>query len=101
MTDARHAELEQALQLSAQMLEAAGAGHWESVATLQAECDVMLRRDHPADDATRGILQTMQEQHLKLLELTASARDATGQELGIHRHNHRALSAYLESDAKR
>lgn len=95
--DAGHAELDRALRLSAQMLDAAQAGRWETMPALQAQCDALVRGEHPADEATRSALQTLQERHLKLLELAGSARDAIGHDLGRHRHNHRALSAYLGS----
>ena len=99
--DTGRAGLARALQLSGLMLEAAQAGHWEAMPVLQQECDALLRCEHPADEATRDTLHALQERHLKLLELAALARDAIGHDLGQHRRNHRALSAYLDSSQPR
>lgn len=97
MDDIRDNGLDHALQLSTRMLGAAGAGDWVNVASLQAECDVLLRRDHAADEATRTVLLELQRQHQSVTALVGRARDVIAQELGRHRHNHRALNAYLVS----
>jgi predicted proteasome-type protease len=95
MDNIRDHDLEQALQLGNRMLVAADAGDWTDVAALQAECDVLLRHEHAADEATRTALLELQRQHQSVTALAGHARDVIAQELGRHRHNHRALNAYL------
>lgn len=92
-----HPDLDRALQLAGLMLEAAQAGDWPSVATLQAECDALARHKYPADESTRKALLELQLQHGKLSGLVAHARDEIAREMGRHTHSHRALHAYLES----
>lgn len=89
--------LEHALQLGNRMLGAADAGDWASVTTLQAQCDALLRHDHMAGEATRAALLELQRQHQRVTALVGQARDVIARELGRHRHNHRALNAYLVS----
>ncbi|WP_426700489.1 flagellar protein FliT [Rhodanobacter sp. Col0626] len=100
MDNIRDGGLDQALRLSTRMLDAAGMGDWANVTTLQAQCDALLRHDHKADEATRTVLLELQRHHQSVTALAAQARDVIAQELGRHRHNHRALSAYLVSGEK-
>jgi hypothetical protein len=95
MTAATHADLDRALTLGTNMLASAATGDWATVATLQAECDALIRKDRPTDEATRAALLTLQQQHGELIALAAKAREAVAVELGQHRRNHRAVSAYL------
>lgn len=97
MDDIRNGSLEQALELSSQMFLSAKAGDWTKVSTLQAECDALLRCNHAANDATRTALLELQRHYLSVTRLAGQAREAIAIELGRHRHNHRALNAYLIS----
>ena len=90
-------DLQVALQLSAQMVEAAQAADWERVAGLQSICADHVHHPWPASVQTREAFQALQEQHLSVLALAAQARDTVGQELSRQRGNHRALSAYLDT----
>lgn len=85
-----------ALQLSAQLLEAARAADWERVVGLQAACDEQVRQPWPAGSATRDAYRTVQERYAGTLALVAQARDETGRELGRLQEGHRALNAYLD-----
>ncbi len=80
-----------------QMLEAAETGHWTGVVTLRSEYEDLLRRDHPANEATRQALLVLQQQNQDLLDLASHARAGIARELGHHRQTHRALNAYLVS----
>lgn len=89
------ADLEHALQLGAQMLDAAREGDWKAVAGLRPEYDALLRQGAPANDVERDFLLQVQQQHQQLVELTAQARDSIARQLQQQRKNHRALNAYL------
>ena len=85
------------MRVSLQMLEAAETGNWTGVVTLRLEYQDLLRRDHPANEATRQALLVLQQQNQDLLDLAGHARAGIARELGQHRQKHRALSAYLVS----
>jgi hypothetical protein len=95
---ADHAGLERALQMGAQMLEAARRQDWAVVATLQPECDALIRRSDLAV-ANGYVLETLpelQRQHQSLLQMAGDAREAIVGELGRQQLSHRALNAYLD-----
>lgn len=95
MSAVGHAALEQALQLSTQMLGAAQSQDWGTVAALRPDYDDVLRRGAPATDASREILTTLLGQHQQLVQLTDQARQQIASELEQQQRNHRALNAYL------
>ena len=64
-------DLQLALQLSAQMVEAAQAADWERAAGLQSTCAGHLHSPWPASVQTHDALQVLQEQHLSVLALAA------------------------------
>jgi len=97
MSDSSPPDLDRALQLIGQMLDAARTGDWPRVTTLQPECDVLLRRRYPAGESTRKALLALQAQYRNLSELVVQARDGIAREIGRHAQTHRALSAYLDS----
>ncbi|MDE2156507.1 MAG: flagellar protein FliT [Xanthomonadaceae bacterium] len=101
MSDSGHPDLDRALLLGGQMLDAARAGDWPRVTALQPECDALLRREHPADESARSALQGLQSQYQSLSELVARARDGIAGEIGRHAQTHRALSSYLDSSVAR
>ena len=90
MNEAPHPDLQQALVLSADMLQAAGRGDWASASALQAECDRLLRR---APVNVAGLMAMRQLQ----LDQAAQARSAVTDHLSRHHVNHRAVSAYLDT----
>jgi hypothetical protein len=95
---ADYAGLERALQLGAQMLEAAGRRDWTVVAKLQPECDALIRRSDltVANGHVLETLPELQRQHRSLLQMAGDARDAIVGELGRQQQSHRALNAYLD-----
>jgi len=95
MSAVGHAALQQALQLSSQMLGAAQAQDWGTVAELRPDYDDVLRRGTPATDASREILTELLHQHQLLVQLTDQAREQIAMELEQQQRNHRALNAYL------
>jgi len=101
MSDSGHPDLDRALQLIGQMLDAARAGDWPRVTTLQPECDALLRRKYPVDESTRKTLLGLQSRYQNLSDLVAHARDGIAREIARHAQTHRALSAYLDSSAAR
>ncbi|HZX71646.1 MAG TPA: flagellar protein FliT [Rhodanobacter sp.] len=90
-------DLQVALQLGAQMIEAAQAADWERVAGLQSICADHVHSAWPASVQMRDAFQALQEQHLGVLALAAQAHERVGRELSALRGNHRALSAYLDT----
>lgn len=97
MDTATPPDLQTALQLSAQMLEAAQAADWERVAGLQAACDQHVRHPWPACMQTRDAFQLLRERHRDVLALAARAHEDVGRELSRLRESHRAASAYLDT----
>jgi hypothetical protein len=93
---ADHAGLERALQLGAQMLEAARKQDWTSVAALRPECDALIRQGDLTNDYAREALPELQRQHQGLLQMAGDARDVIVGELGRQQQAHRALNAYLD-----
>lgn len=91
------APLDAALRLSEQMLAAANASEWDSLSALHDDCDALLRKELPAGDTTRAQLFSIQTAYEAVRLLTESARETTASQLGLHRQNHRALNAYLQS----
>lgn len=87
----------QLLQLSERMLQAAHAGDWDAVASLESERTRELfavPADHPSALALFQTLLTHTEQ---VRELASRQRERLGDDLGLHQHRHRALSAYLQA----
>lgn len=96
MNEAPHPDLQRALMLSADMLQAAGRGDWASASALQAECDRLLRQA-PINAAGLMAMRQLQLDQRALLELAAQARNAVSDHLSRHHVNHRAVSAYLDT----
>jgi DNA-binding transcriptional regulator YbjK len=84
-----------ALALGGQMLDAARADDWSSVASLQSTCDALLRQEHANTPASHDALRTMQQQYQSLATLVEQARDAVVRERDRQQQTHRALNAYL------
>ena len=88
-------DLQVALRLSTQMVQAAQAADWQQVAVLQSICAGHVHGPWPESVQTRDAFQALQEQYLSALSVAAQARETVARELGTLRDNHRALSAYL------
>jgi hypothetical protein len=97
MSGSAHAPLQQALDISVQMLEAANHGHWSRVAELDTERQTWIRQQHPADQPNIEALTTLREHNRQLLERAEVARAGVERQLGQHKYNHRALSTYIAS----
>lgn len=97
MSGATHAALRQALDISAQMLDAADRGHWSQVAELDVERQACIRQPHAADPYNIEALATLHEHNRRLLERAELARAGVERQLGQHKYNHRALSTYIAS----
>lgn len=87
---------QQALELSGEMLAAAGQGEWDKATALQAACDSRLRQ-LAVEPVGLDALRQLQQDHHAVQALAAAARDTVADALGRHRTNHRAVSAYLTS----
>ncbi|MET0330646.1 MAG: flagellar protein FliT [Dyella sp.] len=89
--------LHQALRLTAQMLDAASAGDWSLVTSLDGARQPLLAAARRPDPQWRELLTDLHQQNQQLLMLAAGAREQVEQQLGQHRYNHRALNTYIAS----
>lgn len=96
MIEAAHPDLQRALVLSADMLQAGRRGDWAGAAELQAECDRLLRQA-PINAAGLMAMRQLQLDQRALLELATQARNQASDSLARHHLNHRAVSAYLDT----
>lgn len=96
MNEAPHPDLQRALALSVDMLQAARRGDWAGATALQAECDRLLRKA-TVNAAGLMALRQLQLDQRAMLELAARARGVVGESLARHHVNHRAVSAYLDT----
>ncbi|MDE1893903.1 MAG: hypothetical protein KGM46_00915 [Pseudomonadota bacterium] len=99
MNGPAHAPLDQALQLGTLMLGAARQREWAIVAGMNPDYDAAIRAGASAARSSPDLLLQIEQQHRQIVQLAAQARDGVAQELERQRHNHRALSAYLDSSA--
>jgi hypothetical protein len=90
-------ELQQALQLTAQMIDAAGDGDWQQVVSLDSERQPLLAAARRPDPQWHELLTALHQQNQQLLMIAAGAREEVEQQLGQHRYNHRALNTYIAS----
>ncbi|MFK2903807.1 hypothetical protein ISP17_07515 [Dyella ginsengisoli] len=96
MNEAPHPDLQRALVLSADMLQAGRRGDWAGATALQAECDHLLRQA-PINAAGLMALRQLQLDQRTLLDLAVQARTMVSEHLARHHVNHRAVSAYLDA----
>lgn len=89
-----HAEL---LNISERMLAAARAGDWDAVATLEAQRSGQLSSLPAHEPAALPLLKQLLAHTEEVRELARQQRERLGDDLGLHRHRHRALSAYLHA----
>lgn len=89
--------LEQALQLTADMLVAARAQQWERLVTLEAEREPLLLRQHGTDAATHAQLGELLARDRELQALVRDARDAAAVQWQRENGRAQAISAYAQN----
>lgn len=94
MTNAVNADL---LQLSERMLAAAHAGDWDAVASLEAERSQQLSSLPTNGPEALPLLKALLAHTEEVRGLASQQHERLGEDLGLHRHRHRALSAYLHA----
>jgi hypothetical protein len=103
MSDLAHPDLQRALQMTMEMLDAASGGNWERVSQLDGERDRLLRKQQAdalsADD--RKTIAALLTHNQSLMAHAEIARDAVQRQLDQHQYKHRALRTYISSSAER
>lgn len=99
MNDAALTELQHALSLTVEMIDAAAHDNWTLVTELDARRQVHLQQ---VSSDTLGIqhretLQALQAHNDALLERAEQVRNGVEQQLSQHQYNHRALRTYVTS----
>lgn len=94
MVEITHADL---LDISERMLAAARAGDWDAVAQLEADRGLHISTLPTTDPAVLPLLKTLLAHTEEVRNLARQQRERLGEDLGQHRHRHRALSAYLHA----
>jgi hypothetical protein len=99
MNEAASAELQQALELTVGMLDAAAGNNWDRVGQLDAERQRRLRKRGTAalNADERRIVSTLLTHNQTLLAHADAARAALREQLDQHQYNHRALRTYIAS----
>jgi hypothetical protein len=103
MSDTAQADLQDALQITIEMLDAAASGNWERVSQLDPERDRLLRK-HQADALTAGDRETITAlltHNQTLMAHAEAAHEAVKQQLDQHQYNHNALRTYISSSVSR
>jgi hypothetical protein len=103
MSDMPHPDLQRAVQMTVEMLDAAVGGNWERVSQLDSERDRLLRK-HQADALTaddRKAIAAVLTHNQTLMAHAEIARDAVRRQMDQHQYNHRALRTYISSSAAR
>lgn len=85
------------LELSERMLAAARSGDWDAVAVLETERSQQLSSLPVNEPAALPVLQSLLAHTEEVRALAGQQRDRLGEDLGLHKHRHRALSAYLHA----
>jgi hypothetical protein len=103
VSDAAHAELQHALQITVEMLDAAAGNNWDRVSQLDAERDRVLRKHsvEPVSGADREIIARLLAHNQTLAAHAGLARDAVQRQLDEHQYKHRALRTYISSSESR
>ncbi|MFC3652663.1 flagellar protein FliT [Dyella humi] len=99
MNEATQNELQRALALTVEMIDAAARDNWTLVTELDAQRQVHLQQiQHDTLAAQhREALQTLQVHNRALLERAEQVRETVEQQLSQHQYNHRALRTYITS----
>lgn len=88
--------LTQALIVTQSMLLAAEAADWEELQRLQDQRELLLRRQHPADQASQAQLGQVLENDRQLQAILAAARDELLLQWQGDRGRIRAIAAYQQ-----
>jgi hypothetical protein len=103
MNDTAHADLQRALQITVEMLDAAAGNNWDRVSQLDAERHRQLRK-RQADllsEQDRQIVATLLRHNQTLMAHADMARATLKKQLDEHQYNHRALRTYISSSESR
>jgi hypothetical protein len=103
MSDAAQSDLQDALTITLEMLDAAASGNWERVGQLDTERDRLLRK-RQADTLTasdRETISALLTHNQTLVAHADAAHEAVKQQLDQHQYNHNALRTYISSSASR
>jgi hypothetical protein len=99
MSEAAHTDLQHALQITIQMLDAAAGNNWDRVIQLDAERERQLRKRPagPLNEQDRQVIATLRKHNQMLMAHADAARSALKQQMDQHQHNHHALRTYISS----
>jgi hypothetical protein len=99
MSDAAHADLQRALQITVEMLDAGVGNNWDRVGQLDAERLRVLhkRRIEALSDDDRQIVAALLKYNQTLLAHADAARGMLKKQMDEHQYNHRALRTYISS----
>lgn len=98
MSDLARANLQRALDITVEMIDAAISDNWPRVVELDAQRQVCLEQ-FQAGPQHREALLALQVHNRTLLERAHRAHDMVQQQLGRHQYNHRALRTYITSSS--
>ena len=102
MNEAPHTDLQRALQITVEMLDAAAGNNWERVSQFDAERHALLHawQAGSATAVDREVIAQLQAHNQMLMAHAEAARDAVKRQLEQHQHNHRALRTYLSASLR-
>jgi hypothetical protein len=103
MNQAVSDDLQRALQITIEMLDAAAGSNWDRVYQLDVERQRQLhkRRAGPLSDNDRQIIAAVLKHNQTLMAHADVARTSLKQQLDRHQYNHRALKTYIHSSSSR
>ena len=103
MSDAARADLQRALQITIEMIDAAVGNNWDRVSQLDVERQRQLRMHHanPLNDQDRQVIASMHRHNQTLMAHADAARATLKAQLEQHQYNHRALRTYISSSGAR
>jgi len=99
MNEAARIDLQHALQITIEMLDAAAGNNWDRVSQLDAERQRQLRtpRSGPLTGHDRQLIATLLKHNQTLMAHADAARTTLKAQLDQHQYNHRALRTYISS----
>lgn len=103
MSNLAQASLQRALEITADMIDAATSGNWMHVVELDVERQACLEQAQTGATGLqhRAILLALKAHNQTLMEHANLARETIEQQLGQHQYNHRALRTYINSSSSR
>jgi hypothetical protein len=92
-------DLQRALQITVEMLDAAAGNNWDRVRQLDAErhCLLHKRAAGPLSGDDRQIIATLLRHNQTLKAHADAAQAILKRQLDQHQYNHRALRTYISS----